>query len=58
MIGASAPRWRIRSESPAPSVAGSPRSNFGSSPLMVGRKNGADLGAFGASFGLFRFCRR
>jgi hypothetical protein len=30
-------------------------SNFGSSPATVGIKNGADLGTFGGSLGLFLF---
>ena len=30
-------------------------SNFGIAPLIVGKKNGAFSGAFGASFGLLRF---
>ena len=31
--------------------------NFGSKPAIVGRKNGAALGAFGGSLGLFLCCK-
>ena len=32
-------------------------SNFGCRPETVGRKNGADFGFFGGSFGLFLSCK-
>lgn len=40
------------------SVSSFSTSNLKSTPGIVGRKNGADLGAFGGSFGLLRCCEK